>query len=98
MIPILISALILGVLIATTNDGDFPPWEILLLCLAAAIVPCAILNFTLPVGWFFVGPIVGAVCCAATISLTLGMPVLRASFSAAMFFFIQIGLALLLPR
>ncbi|MEM9413274.1 MAG: hypothetical protein AAGA30_19350 [Planctomycetota bacterium] len=96
MISILISAIVLGVLIATTNDGDFPDWTILIICLAAAIVPCAILNFALPANLFFVGPIVGAICCAATISATLGMPVVRASFSAGMFFFIQIGMAMFL--
>ena len=96
MLSLFLAGAVLGVLIATTNDGDFPEWQILLICLAAAIFPSAILNFTLPSNLFFVGPIVGAICCAITISITLGMPLLRASFSAGMFFVIQIGLAIFL--
>lgn len=95
MISILLAALVLGVMIALTNDGEFPPWGILIICLAAAIFPTAVLNFVMPESLFFVAPIVGAICCAITISLTLSMSIGRAAFSAGMYFVSQIGLGFL---
>lgn len=95
MFSILLAAIVLGILIATTNEGDFPPWEILLMCLAAAIFPTAVLNFALPEYLFFVGPLVGAICCALAISFTLGMSLPRAIFSSSMFFAVQLGLSFL---
>ena len=96
MLTVFLAGLLLGFLIAVTNEGDFPSWEVIVICLASAIFPCAVLNFTLPASLFFVGPIVGAICCAVAIKLTLGMSLVKAAFSAFMFFAAEIGLSFLL--
>ena len=96
MVPILLAGFLLGILIALVNEGDFPEISLLILCLASAIFPTAVLNFFMPANLFFVGPVAGALCCALAIKLFLSVPLGKSVFAAVMYFVIQISLSMFL--
>ncbi|MCA9066163.1 MAG: hypothetical protein KDA96_24010, partial [Planctomycetaceae bacterium] len=91
MLGILISAGLLGIIIAVMEEGDFPGWGTMTACVFAAILPTGIINAVLPPAWFLVGPVVGAVAGGFTISALCGMSVKRASIAAGIFLTLQIG-------
>jgi hypothetical protein len=92
MVGLLISAAILGVTISTLEEGDFPGWVPMILCVLAATIPAAIINALLP-GWLFiVGLAVGAVCGGFAISALCGMSVKRACIAMGIYMVAQCGL------
>ena len=95
MIGLLISAALLGIIIAVLDDGDFPGWGSMIICVLAASLPAALVTALLPPALFFVGPVVGAVCGGFAISATCGMSVKRSCIAAGIYFAVQLGLAFL---
>lgn len=95
MLGIIIAAGLLGIIIAAMEDGDFPGWGSMIICVVAAIAPAAIINIFLPPSLFFIGLLAGAVCGGLAISATCGMSVKRSCIAAGIFFGCQIVLALI---
>ncbi|QDU98275.1 hypothetical protein [Lignipirellula cremea] len=93
---IIISAAILGAIVMTIEDGDFPGWIPLTLCCLAASLPAVLINYYLPPGWFILGLAVGAVTGGCALSALLGMSVKRACMAAAIYLAAKVCLALLI--
>ncbi len=95
MLGIILGAAILGIIIAVMEQGEFPGWGKMVVCVLAAGIPNFILNQVLPAELFFVGILVGAVCAMFAIMATCGMGPKRAGIAAGIYFAIQlvIGLA-----
>ena len=91
-----VGAAILGIIIAVMEDGDFPGWGTLIICVLAASLPSFAINQFTPPALFFVGPLVGAVTGGFAISYTCGMPVKRACIAVGIYFGIQIVLGIAL--
>ena len=89
MLGIILGAAILGLIIAVMEEGEFPGWGKMIVCVLAAVVPAAIINLLLPPGLFIIGLAVGAVCAGLAISATCGMSVKRASIAAAIYLGVQ---------
>ncbi len=96
MLGILLGAAILGVIITVMEDGDFPGWFALIMCVLAASIPAAIINAFLPPNLFIVGVLVGALCAGVAISYFCQMAFQRALIAAGIYFGCQIALSLLL--
>jgi hypothetical protein len=94
MIGILIGAAILGIIIAVMEEGEFPGWGTMVVCVLAAVIPATIINHLLPPGLFIIGLAVGAVCAGLAISATCGMTVKRASIAAGIYLAIQTVISL----
>ena len=90
MLGLLIGAAILGIIIAVMEQGDFPGWGKMVICVLAAVVPAAIVNLILPPELFFIGLVVGAVCAAVAIMATCGMDLKRASIASGIYLVIQV--------
>lgn len=75
LLELIIGAGILGIIIAVMEEGEFPGWSPIIVCLLAASIPAAIVNAVLPPNSFFVGLAVGAVCAGFAISAMCGMSV-----------------------
>jgi hypothetical protein len=75
MIGIILGAGILGIIIAVMEQGEFPGWGKMVLCVLAAGIPALIINALLPPALFIIGLAVGAVCAGFVISATCGMSV-----------------------
>jgi hypothetical protein len=89
MLGIIIGAGILGLTIAVMEDGEFPGWFNMVLCVLAAVIPASVVNALLPPEMFIVGLAVGAACAGLVISATCGMSVQRASIAAGIYLAIQ---------
>lgn len=89
MLGIILGAAILGIIIAVMEEGDFPGWGPMVICVLAAVIPAAIINSLLPEEWFIIGVAVGAVCAAFAISAACGMSVKRAGIAAGIYLVIQ---------
>jgi hypothetical protein len=89
MLALLLGAGILGIIIAVMEEGEFPGWGKMILCVLVALIPAAIINALLPPGLFIIGLAVGAACAGLTISATCGMTVKRASIAAAIYMGVQ---------
>jgi hypothetical protein len=102
MIGIVIGAGVLGLIIAVMEEGDFPGWGSMILCVLAATIPAAIINLLLPPMLFIVGLAVGAVCAGFAISALCGMSVKRSCIAAGIYLAIltvvQFGLLLMMSR
>jgi hypothetical protein len=85
-----------GIIISVMEDGEFPGWLNMILCVLATVIPAGVINLLLPSGLFFVGSIVGAITGGIAISALCGMSLKRASIAAGIYLVIQIGIALLL--
>lgn len=85
MIALLINAAILGGIIAVMEEGDFPGWFSMMVCVLAAVVPAELVNAMIPSYLFIVGLAVGAVCAGCAISALCGMSVKRASIAAGIY-------------
>lgn len=96
MIGLFVGAAILGVIIAVMEEGEFPGWGVMIVCVLAASIPAALVNALLPSSLFIVGIIVGAICAGFAIAALCGMSVKRASIAAAVYLVIQAGMSLLL--
>lgn len=93
MIGLIISAGILGLIISLMEEGDFPGWTSMIICVIAAIVPMFILQMLLPPSLAILGSVVGAICCMVAISATCGMTVKRAGIAAGVYFACQVALS-----
>ena len=76
------------------EQGEFPAWWKLIVCVLVAVIPAAIINALLPPGLFIIGLVVGALCAGFAISATCGMSVKRASIAAGIYLAIQSTLSL----
>jgi hypothetical protein len=94
MIGIILGAGILGIIIAVMEQGEFPGWGKMVLCVLAAGIPALIINALLPPALFIIGLAVGAVCAGFVISATCGMSVKRATIAAAIYLAIQTVISL----
>jgi hypothetical protein len=94
MLGLIIGAGILGVIISVMEQGEFPGWGKMLICVLAALLPAALLNAVLPPELFIVGLAVGAACAAVAISATCGMSVKRSAIAAGIYLGIQFLLSL----
>ena len=93
MLGLLIGAGILGVIIMVMEEGDFPGWGTLIICVLAAVIPSAVISATVPEGLVLLGPVVGAVCSGLAISATCGMSVKRSCIAAGIFFACQFAIS-----
>ena len=89
MLGIIVGAAILGIIIAVMEQGEFPGWGSMIICVLAATIPQGIANMFLPPSLFIIGSAVGAVCAGFAISATCGMSVKRASIAASIYLSIQ---------
>lgn len=94
MLALFIGAALLGIIIAVMEEGDFPGWFEMILCVLAAVIPAAIINSMLSPNLFIVGLAVGALCAGFAISALCGMSVKRASIAATIYLVIQAGIEL----
>ena len=95
MCGIVLGAAILGIIIAVMEEGEFPGWGSMIVCVLAALIPAAVINAILPDALFFIGLAVGAICAGVAISATCGMSLKRASIAAAIYLVIQVGISFL---
>jgi ABC-type cobalamin transport system permease subunit len=95
MLGIILGAAVLGIIITVMEEGDFPGWGKMIICVLAALIPAAIINAILPSELFIVGLTVGALCAGLAISATCGMSVKRACIAAGIYLVIQTGISLL---
>jgi hypothetical protein len=89
MLGLILGAGILGLIIAVMEQGEFPGWWKMILCVLVAVIPAAIINALLPPGLFIIGLAVGALCAGFAISATCGMSLKRSSLAAGIYFAIQ---------
>ncbi len=82
MLGLLIGAAILGMVIAAMEDGEFPGWWKMIVCVLAAGIPAATINAALPPAAFIVGLLVGAIGAGFAISFFCGMSLQRATIAA----------------
>lgn len=94
MLGLIIGAGILGIIIAVMEEGEFPGWGKMIICVLAAVIPAIALNAALPPELFFIGLAVGAVCAAGAIMVTCGMSAKRAAIASGIYLGIQIVLSL----
>jgi hypothetical protein len=94
MLGLILGAGILGIIIAVMEQGEFPGWGKMIICVLVAVIPAAIINALLPPGLFIIGLAVGALCAGFAISATCGMSVKRASIASGIYFAIQSTLSL----
>ncbi len=95
MLGIIIGAAILGIIIAVMEQGEFPGWGAMVICVLAGGIPAAIVNVLLPPELFFIALAVGAVCAGFAISATCGMSFKRSCIAAAIYFAAQTVISLL---
>jgi hypothetical protein len=96
VIGLVISAGILGLVVAVMEEGEFPGWGAMIACVLAAVIPSGIINSFLPPEFFMVGLAAGAVCAGFAISALCGMTVKRATIAAGIYLVIQTVFSLLL--
>lgn len=96
MLGLLIGAGILGTIIAVMEEGDFPGWISMVICVLAAVLPAGIVNAFIPPELFIVGLAVGAGCAAVAISAFCGMSVKRAAIAASIYLGIQVVISIIL--
>ena len=89
MLGIIIGAAILGSIIAVMEQGDFPGWGSMIVCVLAAVVPATIINIFLPPSLFIIGLAVGAACAGVAISALCGMSLQRSAIAAGIYLAIQ---------
>ena len=73
MCGLLVGAAILGIIIAVMEDGEFPGWGTLIICVLAASLPSYAINQFVPPSLFFLGPLVGAVTGGFAIQIVLAL-------------------------
>jgi len=100
MFGLIIGAAILGLIIAMMEDGEFPGWGTMIICVLVTGIPSFIVMMvaaaTIGESFWFLGPIVGSVSGGCAISATCGMSVKRASIAAAIYCVVQIGISYML--
>jgi hypothetical protein len=96
MLGIIVGAGILGLIIAVMEQGEFPGWGPMIVCVLAAAVPAFLINMLLPPSLFIIGLAVGAVCAGFAISALCGMTVKRACIAAAIYLGCQCVISLVI--
>ena len=96
MLGLIVGAGILGIIIAVMEEGEFPGWLPMIVCVLAAVVPAAVINSQLPGSLFIVGLAVGALLSGVAISALCGMSFKRAGIAAGIYLLIQTGISLLI--
>lgn len=91
----LLGAAILGVIITVMEEGEFPGWFPMIMCVLAAGVPEGIISVLTPPALFFIGPAVGTACATVAISYFCQMTVNRAFIAASIYFAFRMALAVL---
>jgi hypothetical protein len=76
------------------EQGEFPGWVAMIICVLAAAISAMIINALLPDGLFIIGLAVGAGCAGFAISAMCGMTVKRACIAAGICLAIQSGISL----
>ncbi len=89
MIGFLLGAGVLGIIIAVMEEGEFPGWGKMSVCVLAALLPTLLINALLPPELFLVGLVVGAACATLAISATCAMTIQRASLAAGIYLALQ---------
>jgi hypothetical protein len=89
MLGLFIGAGILGIIIAVMEEGEFPGWGNMIICVLVTLIPAMIINEMLPPEFFLIGLAIGAVCGGLAISLVCRMSVKRASIAASIYMGIQ---------
>lgn len=89
MLGLILGAGILGIIIAAMEQGEFPGWGKMIVCVLAAVIPAAVVNALVPPEAFIAGLAVGAGCAAVAISATCGMSVKRAAIAAGIYLAVQ---------
>lgn len=95
MLGVVVGAGILGLIIAVMEEGEFPGWGSMIVCVLVAVIPAYLINRLLEPQYFIVGLAVGAVMAGAAISLLCGMSFRRASIAAGIYLLIQVGISFL---
>ncbi len=95
MVSLAIGAGILGIIIAVMEEGEFPGWGKMFVCVLAAVIPAWIINLLLPPGLFIVGLTAGALCAAIAIAAVCGMSPRRACIAAGIYLAIQAAINLM---
>jgi len=98
MLGLIIGAAVLGTIIAVMEDGEFPGWGPMIVCVLAALLPPMAITPLLPPDLFYVGIIIGAIAAAIAISATLGMSATRSAIAAGTWLVIHIVLAMTLGK
>jgi hypothetical protein len=95
-LAIIIGAGILGIIeiIAVMEEGEFPGWGKMVLCVLAAAIPALIVNFFVPPLLHIIGFAVEAVCAVFAIAATCSMTLQRASIAAGIYLGIQTAISL----
>ncbi|OWK35807.1 hypothetical protein [Fimbriiglobus ruber] len=94
MLGLILGAAVLGIIIAAMEQGEFPGWGKMVICVLAAVVPAAIVNALVPPELFFIGLAVGAICAGFAIMVTCGMTFQRSFVAAGIYLAIQVVLSL----
>ncbi len=95
MLGLLIGAAILGAIISVMEQGEFPGWGSMIICVLAGTIPAIVINMLLPPGLFFIGLAVGALCAGLAISAMVGMSVKRSIIAASIWFAAEMVLTLI---
>lgn len=92
LLSLVVGAGVLGIIIVLMEEGDFPGWFPMVLCVLAAVIPAAIVNSLIPPEFFLVGLAVGAVAAGLAISALCGMTLKRASIAAGIYLVLHAGM------
>jgi len=95
MVSLAVGAGILGIIIAVMEEGEFPGWGKMVVCVLAAVIPAGVINLLLPPELFIVGLVVGSLCAALAITALCGMSLKRAGIAAGIYLAIQAAINLL---
>ncbi len=95
MVGLALGAGVLGIIIAVMEEGEFPGWAKMSVCVLAAVIPAWIINLLLPPELFIVGLAVGAVCAGFAIAALCGMSVKRSFIAAGIYLAIQAAINLM---
>jgi hypothetical protein len=95
MLGLIIGAGILGIIIAAMEGGDFPGWGKMVVCVLAAVVPAAVIDYAAP-DLFPLGLVVGAACGGLAIMGTTGMGTKRAAIAVGIWLAVQLVLSIAL--
>ena len=78
------------------QEDGFPAVFDMVICILAASIPSWIINQVVGPQYFYVGPIVGAICGAVAIAFTTGMTLGRAAIAGLIYMVCMIGVAFML--
>ncbi|HEV8000498.1 MAG TPA: hypothetical protein VGP63_11515 [Planctomycetaceae bacterium] len=99
MLPLLLSAAILGaVIVIMEGDGEFPGWLNMIFCVLAAVIPMVIINALLPPMGRALGVVAGGLVGGLAISWRCGMSYQRAAIAAGIWLVLQFVLQFLLDK